>query len=145
MYKNLLLPTDGSPLSEKAVRHGLELARTLGAKVTGFYALPEFRAFAYAGTIIEDTQAIFEGQAQTQADAALAFVTTAAQEAGVPCATAQSTHDRPYEAILQAATDHGCDLIVMASHGRRGIEGLLMGSETQKVLTHSKIPVLVSR
>ena len=145
MYKNLLLPTDGSPLSEKAVRHGLELARTLGAKVTGFYALPEFRAFAYAGAIIEDTQAIFEGQAQTQADAALAFITTAAQEAGVSCTTTQSTHDRPYEAILQAATDNGCDLIVMASHGRRGIEGLLMGSETQKVLTHSKIPVLVSR
>ena len=145
MYKNLLLPTDGSPLSEKAVRHGLELARTLGAKVTGFYALPEFRAFAYAGAIIEDTQAIFEGQAQTQADAALAFITTAAQEAGVPCTTAQSTHDRPYEAILQAAIDNGCDLIVMASHGRRGIEGLLMGSETQKVLTHSSIPVLVSR
>ncbi|MBP6599847.1 MAG: universal stress protein [Giesbergeria sp.] len=145
MYHNLLLPTDGSPLSEKSVRHGLELARTLGAKVTGFYALPEFRAFAYAGAIIEDTQAIFEGQAQTQADAALAFITTAAQEAGVPCTTAQSTHDRPYEAILQAAIDNGCDLIVMASHGRRGIEGLLMGSETQKVLTHSKIPVLVSR
>ena len=145
MYQNLLLPTDGSPLSEKAVLHGLQLARTLGAKVTGFYALPEFRAFAYSGAIIEDTQAIFEGQAQSQADAALAFITTAAQEAGVAYTTAQSTHDRPYEAILQAATANGCDLIVMASHGRRGIEGLLMGSETQKVLTHSKIPVLVSR
>ncbi len=145
MYKNLLLPTDGSPLSEKAVRHGLELARTLGAKVTGFYAVPEFRAFAYSGAIIEDTQAIFDGQAQSQADAALAFIKAAAQEAGVPCTTAQSTNDRPYEAILQAANHHSCDLIVMASHGRRGIEGLLMGSETQKVLTHSSIPVLVSR
>ena len=145
MYKNLLLPTDGSPLSEKAVRHGLELARTLGAKVTGFYAVPEFRAFAYSGAIIEDTQAIFDGQAQSQADAALAFIKAAAQEAGVLCTTAQSTNDRPYEAILQAAKHHDCDLIVMASHGRRGIEGLLMGSETQKVLTHSKIPVLVSR
>ena len=145
MYKNLLLPTDGSALSEKAVLHGLQLARTLGAKVTGFYALPEFRAFAYAGAIIEDTQAIFEGQSQAQADAARAFIATAAQEAGVPCAIAQSTNDRPYEAILKAANEHGCDLIVMASHGRRGIEGLLMGSETQKVLTHSSIPVLVSR
>ena len=145
MYKNLLLPTDGSALSEKAVLHGLQLARTLCAKVTGFYALPEVRAFAYAGGIIEDTQAIFEGQSQAQADAALAFIATAAQEAGVPCAIAQSTNDRPYEAILKAANEHGCDLIVMASHGRRGIEGLLMGSETQKVLTHSSIPVLVSR
>ena len=145
MYQHLLLPTDGSPLSEKSVRHGLRLAQMLGAQVTGFYAIPQFRAFAYAGAIIEDTQAIFEGQAQLQADAALEFVRTAAAEQGVPCNTTQSTHDRPYEAILKAAEDHGCDLIVMASHGRRGIEGLLMGSETQKVLTHGKIPVLVDR
>lgn len=145
MYQHLLLPTDGSPLSEKAVRRGLRLARDLGAKATGFYAMPEFRAFAYSGTIIEDTQAIFEEQAHAQAEAALGFIKTAAQEEGVPCDTAQSTSDRPYEAILEAAHAHGCDLIVMASHGRRGIEGLLMGSETQKVLTHGKISVLVDR
>ena len=145
MYQHLLLPTDGSPLSEKAVRRGLRLARDLGAKATGFYAMPEFRAFAYSGAIIQDTQGIFEGQVRTQADAALAFVLQAAQEEGVVCDTARSTSDRPYEAILQAAHTHGCDLIVMASHGRRGIEGLLMGSETQKVLTHGKISVLVDR
>ena len=145
MYHHLLLPTDGSPLSEKSVRHGLRLARLLGAKVTGFYAVPEFRAFGYSGAIIGDTQSIFEGQVQAQADAALTFVRTAALEEGVSCDTSQSTHDRPYEAILKAAEDQGCDLIVMASHGRRGIEGLLMGSETQKVLTHGKIPVLVDR
>ena len=145
MYQHLLLPTDGSPLSEKSVRHGLLLARMLGAKVTGFYAVPEFRAFGYSGAIIGDTQAIFEGQVKAQADAALMFVRTAAEAEGVECATALSVNDRPYEAILKAAEDHGCDLIVMASHGRRGIEGLLMGSETQKVLTHGKIPVLVDR
>ncbi|WP_027996969.1 universal stress protein [Simplicispira psychrophila] len=145
MYHHLLLPTDGSPLSEKAVRRGLRLARDLGAKATGFYAMPEFRAFAYSGTIIEDTQAIFEEQANAQAEAALGFIKTAAQEEGVSCDTARSTSDRPYEAILEAAHAHGCDLIVMASHGRRGIEGLLMGSETQKVLTHGKISVLVDR
>ena len=145
MYQHLLLPTDGSPLSEKAVRNGLRLARVLGAKVTGFYAMPEFRAFAYSGAIIEDTQAIFEGQALAQAEAALGFIKNAAQEEGMVCDTARSTSDRPYEAILEAARDHGCDLIVMASHGRRGIEGLLMGSETQKVLTHGKISVLIDR
>ena len=145
MYKHLLLPTDGSPLSENAVRRGLRFAHAIGAKVTGFYALPEFRAFAYAGTIIEDTQALFEAQAMARAEAVLGFVQTAAAEEGVPCDTAMSTSDRPYEAILKAAHDRGCDLIVMASHGRRGIEGFLMGSETQKVLTHGKIAVLVDR
>ena len=107
--------------------------------------MPEFRAFAYSGAIIEDTQAIFEGQALAQAEAALGFIKNAAQEEGMVCDTARSTSDRPYEAILEAARDHGCDLIVMASHGRRGIEGLLMGSETQKVLTHGKISVLIDR
>lgn len=145
MFKHLLLPTDGSPLSENAVRRGLRLAHIMGTKVTGFYAMPEFRAFAYSGAIIEDTQAIFEEQALARAEAVLGFVQTAAREEGVPCDTVMRTSDRPYEAILQAAQERGCDLIVMASHGRRGIEGILMGSETQKVLTHGKIAVLVDR
>lgn len=143
MFKHLLLPTDGSPLSENAVRRGLRLARTLGAKVTGFYAMPEFRVFAYSGAIIEDTQTIFEEQALARAEAVLGFVQTAAREEGVPCDTVMRTSDRPYEAILKVAQERGCDLIAMASHGRRGIEGILMGSETQKVLTHGKIAVLV--
>lgn len=143
MYKHLLLPTDGSPLSERSVRRGLRLAHALGAKATGFYAMPGFHSFAYSGAIIEDTETILEEQALAHAETVLGFVQQAAREEGVPCDTAMATSDRPYEAILQAARARGCDLIVMASHRHRGIGGFLMGSETHKVVTHGKIAVLV--
>jgi len=145
MYKHLLLPTDGSPLSEDPVRRGLRFAREVGAKVTGFYAMPEFRVVAYTVAMVDDTQEIFEKQALAHAEVVLGFVKTAAQEEGVACDTVMTVSDRPYEAIIKAARDRGCDLILMASHGRRGMESLLIGSETHKVLTHSKIPVLVHR
>ena len=145
MYKHLLLPTDGSPLSEGAVRRGIEFARHVGAKVTGFYAMPEFRVMAYTIAMVDDSRAIFETQAMERAEAVLAFVQSVAQQEGVPCDTVMTTSDRPYDAIIKAARDRDCDLIVMASHGRRGVEGFFVGSETTKVLTHSKIPVLVHR
>lgn len=145
MYKHLLLPTDGTPLSEGAVRRGIQFARQVGAKVTGFYAMPEFRVMAYTIAMIDDGRAIFEKQATERAASVLAFVQAIAQQEGVPCDTAMITSDSPHQAIIQAAHDHDCDLIVMASHGRRGVEGFFVGSETIKVLTHSKIPVLVHR
>ena len=145
MYKHLLLPTDGSPLSEGAVRRGIQFARQVGAKVTGFYAMPEFRVMAYTIALIDDGRAIFEKQAMERAEAVLAFVQTVAQQEGVPCDTVMTTSDSPHKAIIKAASDRDCDLIVMASHGRRGVEGFFVGSETIRVLTHSKIPVLVHR
>ncbi len=145
MFKHLLLPTDGSALSEDAVRRGMHFARELGAKVTGFYAMPEFRVMGYTSAMLKDTEAIFAAQTLARAEAVLGYVQSAAQKEGVACDTVMTTSDRPYEAIIKVAEDRGCDLILMASHGHRGIEGFLLGSETQKVLTHSRIPVLVHR
>lgn len=144
MYKHLLLPTDGSPLSEGSVRRGVKFAREVGAKVTGFYAMPEMRVMAYTIALVEDSSA-FEKKAAERAEAVLAFVQTIAQQEGVQCDTVMTTSERPHEAIIKAARERDCDLIVMASHGRRGVEGFFVGSETVKVLTNSKIPVLVHR
>ena len=145
MYKHLLLPTDGSPLSEEAVRRGVQFARQLGAKVTGFYAMPEFLRVSYTMAMVENSKDIFGSQARERAEKVLETVKRIAVEEGVECDTVSVVSDAPYEAIIQTATERGCDLILMASHGRRGIQGFLLGSETNKVLTHSKIPVLVHR
>lgn len=145
MFKHLLLPTDGSAASEDAIRKCMLFAREIGAKVTGVHVMPEFHIFTYQAEMLEDTRDEFRKDCEVQAHKYLAVIETAAREAGVPCNVTFSTSDHPYEAIIDAATEHGCDLITMASHGRRGIKGMLMGSETQKVLTHSKIPVLVYR
>ena len=145
MFKHILLPTDGSPLSEAAARKGIRFAKALNARVTGFCVVT---LLPYTGCEAE-IGAEFKKQAE---DAVLAKVKkslhaigAAAQEAGVPCETAHEKSDQPYEAIIEAARKRGCDLIVMGSHGRRGMSGLLLGSETQKVLTHSNVPVLVFR
>ena len=145
MYKHLLLPTDGSPLSEEAVRRGVQFARQLGAKVTGFYAMPEFQVVSYTMAMVDNSKDIFGRQARERAEKVLETVKRIAVEEGVECDTVSVVSDAPYEAIIQTATERGCDLILMASHGRRGIQGFLLGSETNKVLTHSKIPVLVHR
>ena len=145
MYKHLLLPTDGSPLSEEAVRRGVQFARQLGAKVTGFYAMPEFQVVSYTMAMVENSKDIFGSQARERAEKVLETVKRIAVEEGVECDTVSVVSDAPYEAIIQTASERGCDMILMASHGRRGIQGFLLGSETNKVLTHSKIPVLVHR
>ena len=145
MYKHLLLPTDGSLLSEDAIQRGMRFAREAGAKVTGLHVLPAFQILTYRADMLEDTRATFEKNAHAHAEKTLAFVRSVAHQEGVACETLSVASEAPYQAIIQTARDRGCDLIFMASHGRRGIEGLLLGSETQKVLTHSKIPVLVHR
>ena len=145
MFKHLLLPTDGSAASEDAIRKCMLFAREIGAQVTGFHVMPEFHIFTYQAEMLEDTRDEFRKDCEAQARKYLAVIETAAREAGVPCKVAFTASDHPYESIIEAATEHGCDLITMASHGRKGIKGMLMGSETQKVLTHSKIPVLVYR
>ena len=145
MFKHILLPTDGSPLSDAAIVQGVQLAREIGATITGFHAIPEFRVFTSRPEMLEDTKQRFLEDCRTHAREYLAVLETAAKEAGVPCDTVVSVSDEPYLEIIQAAEQKGCDLIAMASHGRKGIKGFLIGSETQKVLSHSQIAVLVFR
>ncbi len=145
MFKHLLIPTDGSERSEAAIAAGVEFAKSINAKVTGFHAMPKFHVIAYGPEIVSDTREEFEKECRAHADRFLAVIVRAAKAADVPCETVLKTTDYPYEAIVATAKEKGCDLVMMASHGRRGLEGLLLGSETQKVLTHSKIPVLVFR
>ncbi len=147
MFKHILVPTDGSELSADTVKKAVDFAREIGAKITFFYAKPDYPvAFYGEGALIDPTTPEkFAAMADKQAEDILSAAKNAASTASVPCAGASATSDVPYEAIINAATSSGCDLIFMASHGRRGLSGLLLGSETQKVLTHSKVPVLVYR
>ncbi|MBV2234681.1 MAG: universal stress protein [Sterolibacterium sp.] len=147
MFKHILVPTDGSELSGNAVRQAVNFAREAGAKITFFYAKPDYPiAFYGEGALIDPTTPEkFAEMANAQAQSILTAATAEAQQAGVPCSSISHVNDIAYMAIIEAATTAGCDLIFMASHGRRGISSLLLGSETQKVLTHSKIPVLVWR
>jgi nucleotide-binding universal stress UspA family protein len=145
MFKHILLPTDGSDASKSAIRDCIALAKDIGAEVTGLHVMPEFHVFTYQTEMLEDTKEQFARVSIEQAAKYLAEIELAAKEAGVNCDTLYVTSDDPYEAIIKAAQDKRCDLITMASHGRKGVKGLLLGSETQKVLTHSQIPVLVYR
>lgn len=145
MFKQILLPTDGSELSTRAVLAGVGFAREAGARVVGMTALPDFHTFTANAEMIESTEDEYLAASEARGNGQLATVANAAMQAGVPCSTILVRSDQPYAAILQAARQHGCDLIIMASHGRRGIGGVLLGSETQKVLVHSAIPVLVYR
>ena len=145
MFTHLLLPTDGSQLSEAAIQKGIQFATEINAKVTGFHVIPKFHVFTYGTEMLEDTEGQYAKDCKARAMQYLGVIESAAKTAGVTCETAYVTHDHPYEAIINAAEERTCDLIMMASHGRRGVQGVLIGSETQKVLTHSKIPVLVYR
>jgi nucleotide-binding universal stress UspA family protein len=145
MYKHILLPTDGSELSATAVRDGVRFAKEIGARVTALHVTPPFHSTelspsAYAQHIHEH-----DAKAKESAQRALGAVADVARAAGVPCTTEHRVSHSPYEAIIALAAEAGCDLIFMASHGRRGVAALLLGSETNKVLTHCKIPVLVTR
>ena len=145
MFKQILLPTDGSELSERAVLAGISFAKEIGAQVVGVTVLPEFHTLTLKPEMVEDTKEQYDTDMAQLGERYLAFISDAARSAGVPCATVKLTSDDPYEAILAAAKERKCDLIIMASHGRKGIKGVLLGSETQKVLVHSDIPVLVYR
>jgi nucleotide-binding universal stress UspA family protein len=145
MYKHILLPTDGSELSAKAVRDGVRLAKEIGARVTALHVTAPFYPSELSPSALTAHAQEHQAQAEESARRALGAVEEAARAAGVACTTVHRVSDGPFEEIIQAATDCGCDLIFMASHGRRGVKAMLLGSETNKVLTHSKIPVLVTR
>lgn len=148
MFKHILVATDGSKLSDKAVDAAIGLARDLGARLTGFHATEDYPIMPFpeypvaAGSL---TPATWKADEDKRARRMLDKVEAKAKKAGVACNTGFSLAMHPYEAILQAAKKAHCDLIVMASHGRRGIQGIVLGSETNKVLTHGKLPVLVVR
>jgi nucleotide-binding universal stress UspA family protein len=145
MYENILIPTDGSNLAGKAVQHGIALAKEIGAKATVLTVLPPFHTFTTDTRMLEDTPAQYKVRMQEHARETLDAVARTAQAAGVACETVHVEHEHPYRAIIDTAASKGCDLIVMASHGRHGISAIVLGSETVKVLTHSSIPVLVHR
>ena len=151
MYKHVLLPTDGSKLSAKAARETIRMARALGAKVTAIHVVGNYHQRlqdaedGFMLPVIPALKKEYEDRAAAHADAILRPIKEAATKAGVKCDTAVVAGDPPYEMIINQARKSKCDLIVMASHGHRGLKGILLGSETAKVLTHSKIPVLVLR
>ena len=148
MYRHILIPTDGSELAEHAVTNGLALAKSVGAKVTVIIVEDPFDWLSVSETrarqALDDLAKYYE-QWKKHAASVLSRVADAAKQAGVPYDTMQVENARPYQAIIAAASDRGCDLIVMASHGRGGLSAVVLGSVTNKVLTHTKTPVLVYR
>jgi nucleotide-binding universal stress UspA family protein len=145
MHRHILIPTDGSELSQKAVDYGMALAKSVNAKVTVMTVLRPFYNVAVEPGMITDTPGQYGKRMAALAAKYLNVATEAALAAGVSYDTIHVEHEQPYLAIIDMATRKSCDLIVMASHGRRGISAIVLGSETIKVLTHSTIPVLVFR
>ena len=145
MYKHILIPTDGSPLSVNAIEQGIGLAKSLGARVTGITVSIPFHTFALDPLMVSDTPETYKRDCEDRAEKFLGAITGAAKAAGVQGQVAHVIADHPYEAIIDTAKSNGCDVIVMASHGRKGASALVLGSVTHKILTHSKIPVLVFR
>jgi nucleotide-binding universal stress UspA family protein len=147
MYKHILIPTDGSELSLKAVEHGVSLAKTTGAKVTSITVVSPVLLFNLdPGQFKEPSEEWgYKPELERFANKCLDQVKSVALEKGVTCNVMYAEHDQPYQAIIDAAENEHCDLICMASHGRGGLAAVVLGSQTVKVLTHSKIPVLVCR
>jgi len=145
MYKHILIPTDGSTLSEMAAMQGVAFARSIDARVTGMTVSAPFHTFALDPTMVTDTPGQYEEDCAARAARYLAVLEEAAKGAGVPYESFHVVQAHPFEGIIDVAKRQGCDLIFMASHGRTGVSALVLGSETVKVLTHSKIPVLVCR
>lgn len=148
MFKHILLPTDGSKLADRAIARGMALAKSVGAKLTLLTVVPEFRMIAdesFAVPMSAELKSRYEKEAKARAAKKLEAARQRISRAGLKSDAVVIASDLPYQQIIAVAGKRRCDLVVMASHGRRGLTGLLLGSETVKVLTHSKIPVLVVR
>jgi nucleotide-binding universal stress UspA family protein len=146
MYRHILIPTDGSELAEHGVTNGLALAKSLGAKVSVIIVEEPFdwlRVSEMPGRRISEESEKHAEQVKKHAADVLSRAANAAKQAGVSYDTIQVENEQPFKAIIAAAEDRGCDLIVMSSHGRSGLSSVLLGSVTNKVLTHTKTPVLV--
>jgi nucleotide-binding universal stress UspA family protein len=146
MYQKILLPTDGSALCDSAAQKGIDFAKFVGASIVAFHAIPATSYLIYTEAGPSDVLAEqFEREARVRGERLVEALKSRAGEAGVSCETLLLTHDHPWEGIIEAANTTACDLIFMASHGRRGLSAMLLGSETARVLTHTKIPVMVYR
>ena len=144
MYKHILLPTDGSDLSKAAMKHGIALAKAIGARVTALVVSTPLNSLVVDPSIVSGSLDQYKALVAQQTAKYLENISDNARQAGVDCGTLCVEHDKPYEAIVDTAKKHGCDLVVMASHGLRGVSAIL-GSETLKVLTHTSVPILVYR
>jgi nucleotide-binding universal stress UspA family protein len=142
---HILIPTDGSAHASRAVEQGTALAKALGARVTIMTVIEPFHVLSVDPKQVSEGRANYERLAKAEATRILAEADKVAQKHGVAYATAQSEHEHPHQAILEAAAKGGCDLIAMGSHGRRGVVALILGSVTAKVLAHSPLPVLIYR
>lgn len=145
MFKHILIPTDGSELSNMAITNGVKFAKEINAKITGLTVTMPFHFFALEATMVADSIDRYADDSKVLAARNLKVLKDAANLAGVECALVHSVSEHPYEEIVKTAQEQGCDVIFQASHGRRGVRALVMGGETHKVLTHTKIPVLVFR
>ena len=145
MFKHILFPTDGSPASSAAILECMKFAQEAGARVTALHVLPEYHAFPVHPAQFGDSRDDYMRATEAEGMAMLAAATDAARDLNVPCETAQLRSDHPYEAILAAARDGHCDMIAMATHGYKGMKGMLLGSETHRVLMNTEVPVLVFR
>ncbi len=145
MHKHILIPTDGSELSQKAIEYGVALAKSVNAKVTVVTVSAPFYTWGIEPPLTTDILEEYERQMRRQSDKYLESAKELGLAAGVACEVLHIEHDQPYLAIIDTALRKSCDLIVMASHGRRGVSAIVLGSETVRVLTHSTIPVLVFR
>lgn len=143
MFKSILVPTDGSKLSDQAVRLGLQLAKSLDARVVAFHATAPFHVLAASVAALTETREQSEKRAAEFNRQIFDVIAGMAREAGVACSCQTHSGEHVWQEIIMAAERHGCDAICMASHGRKGIAGVVIASETVKVLTHSRIPVLV--
>lgn len=150
MYKHILFPTDGAELSLKAERECIALAKSIGAKITAIHVMPQRHVTlvgedAASAELIHQLETQHDEVAKKNAEAMFAGLRERTRTSGVDCDTLVVVGDEPHKEIIEHAQRLDCDLVMMASHGRKGVEGLLLGSETVKVLTHCKVPLLVVR
>ena len=146
MFKHILIPTDGSPIANKAAKAGIALARRLGAKVTAYCAIEELQPIYGQGYVFNQKEIDgIEERAGVAGQKHVNAIDKMAKAASVPFTSVVAKTRSAYEGIIAAATKRKCDVIFIASHGRRGLSRLIMGSVTQKVLSHSKITVVVYR
>jgi nucleotide-binding universal stress UspA family protein len=146
MFKHILMPTDGSEHSERAIVRGIELAKLCNSRVTGIHVVPDYHLMiAYEGAFDPVTEEKIEEEARQRAASFLDFVKKTAAASNVPCDTVVATSDHPYDAIVNIANERGCDLIVMTLRYRKGLVKLIMGNEATRVLHRASIPVLVFR
>ena len=147
MFKHILVPTDGSKLSQKAVKEAIEIAKETNAKVTALHVYPKFAGSPYGtfGPAEDVLEEAHKNQARAEGDALFAGIRKLTESAGVAFESVLVESNEVWKQVITTAKKKKCDLICMASHGRRGISGVLLGSETHKVLTHSELPVLVLR